>query len=48
MTASDAGGVVGVATTGTFAGDDTVVTLTRPKYGDFSAVETHSIAWADV
>ena len=46
--ASDAGGVVGVATTGTFAGDDTVVTLTRPKYGDFSAVETHSIAWADV
>lgn len=47
-TASDAGGVVGVATTGTFAADDVVVTLTRPKYGDFAAVETHGIVWADV
>ena len=47
-TASDAGGVVGISTAGTFATDDVVVTLTRPKYGDFAAVETHSIAWADV
>lgn len=47
-TASDAGGVVGVSTTGTFATDDVEVTLTRPAYGDFAAVETQSIAWADV
>lgn len=47
-THSDAGGVVGVATTGTFATDDLVVTLTRPQYADFAAVETRSIAWADV
>ena len=47
-TASDAGGVVGVSTTGTFATDDVVVTLTRPQYGDFAAADTHSIAWADV
>ena len=46
--ASDAGGVVGVSTTGTFAKDDLVVTLTRPKYADFAATETQSIAWADV
>lgn len=46
--ASDAGGVVGVSTTGTFATHDVVVTLTRPQYGDFAAVETRSIAWADV
>lgn len=47
-TASDAGGVVGVSTAGTFANDDVVVTLTRPQYADFATVETHSIAWADV
>ena len=47
-TASDSGGVVGVSTTGTFATDDVVVTLTRPAYGDFATVETQSIAWADV
>ena len=47
-TPGDAGGVVGVSTTGTFATDDLVVTLTRPQYADFAAVETHSIAWADV
>ena len=47
-TASDAGGVVGVTTAGTFADDDVVITLTRPQYGDFATTETHSIAWADV
>ncbi len=46
--ASDAGGVVGVSTAGTFAADNIVVTLTRPKYGDYAAAETHAIAWADV
>ena len=47
-TASDGGGVVGVATAGTFADADVVITLTRPQYGDFAATETHSISWADV
>ena len=47
-TASDAGGVVGVATTGTFATDDVVITLTRPQYGDFPDTETQSVSWADV
>ena len=47
-TASDAAGVVGVATSGAFSSDDFVLTLTRPQYGDFAAVETRSIAWADV
>ena len=47
-TANDAGGVVGVSTTGTFATDDVVLTFTRPKYGDFTAVETRKVSWADV
>ena len=46
--ANDSAGVVGVATEGAFSTADLVVTLTRPQYGDLSAAETHSIAWADV
>lgn len=46
----DAGGVVGVGVTGTFVGEDMVVTFTRPRYADFSqnAVETHAISLADI
>ena len=47
---NDAGGVVGVAVTGAFAGEDMVVTFTRPQYADFSqgAVQTHSISLVDI
>lgn len=47
---NDAGGVVGVAVTGTFASNDMVVTFTRPQYADFGkgAVQTHDISLADI
>lgn len=46
-TADDAAGVVGVATTGSFADNDIVVTITRPMFGDFATTETRDIIWAD-
>ena len=46
-TVDDAAGVVGVATSGTFAANDVVVTITRPMFGDFATAETRDIAWAD-
>lgn len=47
---NDAGGVVGVAVTGTFASADVEVTFTRPQYADFSKVnpQTHVVAWANI
>ena len=48
--ADNDGGVIGIEVTGAFASDDMVVTFTRPQYADFAqgAVQTHSIAWADI
>ena len=45
--ADNPAGVVGVSVTGTFAGNDLVVTITRPTFGDFATTETRDIAWAD-
>lgn len=45
----DAAGVVGVAVTGTFVGDDMVVTITRPEYADFGGdPQDHDISLAEV
>ncbi len=47
---NDAGGVVGIAVTGSFASNDMVITFTRPQYGDFSegTAETHAVRLEDV
>jgi len=45
--ADDVGGVVGVSATGTVAGNDLVVQITRPQFGDFASSESRDIAWAD-
>lgn len=49
-TVDDAGGVVGVATTGDFANNSMVVTFTRPRYADFGQVptQTHRVVLADI
>ena len=47
-TVDHVGGVVGVSITGTIAGNDLVVTIIRPMFGDFATAETRDIAWADV
>ena len=46
----DAGGVVGVGTTGDFANNSMVVTFTRPRYADFGqvATQTHRVVLADI
>ena len=46
----DAGGVVGVGTTGDFASNSMVVTFTRPRYADFGQVptQTHRVVLADI
>lgn len=48
--ADDAGGVVGVAVTGNFAGNNLEVTFTRPRFADFAQVpaQTHRVALADI
>ena len=49
-TVNDAGGVVGVAVTGTFVADNMVVTITRPAYAEFSSVppQNHAIRLAEL
>lgn len=46
----DAGGVVGVAMAGTFAGGDWNATLTRPQYGAFAdlSVAAETINWNQI
>ena len=46
----DAGGVVGVAVAGNFAGNSLEVTFTRPRFADFAQVpaQTHRVALADI
>jgi len=48
-TAVDADGIVGVATTaGAIASADLVVTITRPKYGDFPIQSTKQVQWKSI
>jgi type IV pilus assembly protein PilA len=41
-------GVIQVTNTGTVAGGDLVSTVTRPIFGDFTAVSTHIARWGSI
>lgn len=42
---NDINGTVGVAPSGTIAGGDLAIVVTRPAYGDFGAQITESVNW---
>lgn len=48
LTGDAAQGQVGISEDGTIADGDYAVTVTRPAYGDFPAVEQRTVRWAEL